>query len=216
MIMLSKIKTRYIWLSIAICFLVAIGLIIGVTQLDAPWTTVVIVLLAIIFIYMTIAIQVASTRSFRYKPKKVNYPIKEFELTNSNIESAIKTKGYKKRTVPYGLSFIKVVGVNAYKIVLISDKVKYFEPNDESNLPAEKALEKCKRFIGFEIFLDYDEEVLSKLVDFNIQGDNLYYGGFYLQDNKLVCPNYVEPNEYFDDLYNTIITDLGITKDEIR
>ena len=39
---------------------------------------------------------------------------------------------------------------------------------------------------GFEIFLDYDEEVLSKLVDFNIQGDNLYYGGFYLEDNKLI------------------------------
>ena len=214
--MLNKVKSRYIWISIAVCFLAAFGLIIGVTQLEAPWTTVVIVLLAIIFIYMTIAIQIVSTRTFKYKPKKVNYEIKEFVLTNDNIEAAIKGKGYKKRTVPYGLSFIKVVGVNAYKIVLISDKVKYFEPNDESNLPAEKGLDKCKKFIGFEIFLDYDEGVLSKLVDFNIQGDNLYYGGFYLEDNKLICPNYVEPNEYFNDLYNTIITDLGITKDDIQ
>ena len=214
--MLNKVKSRYIWISIAVCFLAAFGLIIGVTQLEAPWTTVVIVLLAIIFIYMTIAIQVVSTRTFKYKPKKVNYEIKEFELTNNDIETAIKSKGYKKRTVPYGLSFIKVVGVNAYKIVLIKDKVKYFEPNDESNLPTEKALEKCKRFIGFEIFLDYDEEVLSKLVDFNIQGENIFYGGFYLENNKLICPNYILPNEYFDDLYNTIITDLGIVKDEIR
>ena len=71
--MFNKIKTKYLWISIAICFLAAIGLIIGVTQLEAPWTTVVIVLLAIIFIYMTVAIQIASTRSFRYKPKKVNY-----------------------------------------------------------------------------------------------------------------------------------------------
>ena len=214
--MFNKIKSRYIWISIAVCFLAAFGLIIGVTHLEAPWTTVVIVLLAIIFIYMTIAIQVVSTRTFKYKPKKVNYQVKEFALTNSDIESAIKSKGYKKRTVPYGLSYIKVVGVNAYKIVLIKDKVKYFEPNDESNLPTEKALEKCKRFIGFEVFVDYDEEVLSKLVDFNIQGDNIYYGGFYLEDSKLVCPNYVLPNEYFDDLYNTIITDLDIVKDEIR
>ena len=60
--MLNKIKTRYIWLSIALCFLAAIGLIIGITQMEAPWTTVVIVILAIIFIYMTVAIQVASTR----------------------------------------------------------------------------------------------------------------------------------------------------------
>ena len=209
--MFNKIKTKYLWISIAICFLAAIGLIIGVTQLEAPWTTVVIVLLAIIFIYMTVAIQIASTRSFRYKPKKVNYQTKEFDIPNADIESAIKSIGYKKRTVPYGLSFIKVVGVNAYKIVLIKDFEKYFEPTDESNLPAEKALEKCKRFIGFEVFVDYDEEVLSKLVDFNIQGDNLYYGGFYLNENKLICPNYVEPNEYFNDLYNTIITDLGIS-----
>lgn len=209
--MISKIKTRYLWISIAVCFLTAIGLIIGVTHLKAPWTTVVIVILAIIFIYMTIAIQVVSTRTFRYKPKKVNYETKEFVLANTDIEQVIKSKGYKKREVPYGLSFIKVIGVNAYKIVLIKNKVEYFKPNDESNLPTEKSLEKCKRFIGFEIFLDYDEEVLSKLVDFNIQGDNLYYGGFYLQDNKLNCPNYIEPNEYFNDLYNTILTDLGIT-----
>ncbi len=209
--MISKIKTRYLWISIAVCFLAAVGLIIGVTQLEAPWTTVIIVLLAIIFIYMTVAIQVVSTRTFRYKPKKVNYTTKEFTLTNADIESTIKSKGYKKRDVPYGLSFIKVVGVNAYKIVLIKDKVKYFEPNDESNLPTEKSLEKCKRFIGFEIFLDYDEEALSKLVDFNIQGSNIYYGGFYIEGNKLICPNYVEPNEYFNDLYNTIVTDLDIT-----
>ena len=64
--------------------------------------------------------------------------------------------------------------------------------------------------MSFEIFLDYDEEVLSKLVDFNIQGNNIYYGGFYLNENKLSCPNYIEPNECFNDLYNTIITDLGI------
>ena len=58
--MISKIKTRYLWISIAVCLLAAIGLIIGVTHLEAPWTTVVIVLLAIIFIYMTVAIQVVS------------------------------------------------------------------------------------------------------------------------------------------------------------
>ena len=74
-----------------------------------------------------------------------------------------------------------------------------------------KGLDKCKRFIGFEIFVDYDEEALSKLVDFNIQGNNIYYGGLYKEGNKLICPNYVEPSELFNDLYNTILTDLDIT-----
>lgn len=208
--MFNKIKTRYLWISVAVCFLMAVGLIIGVTFLQEPWTTVVIVVLAIIFIYMTIAVQVASTRSFRYKPRKVNYQTKDFVLGDSDLEKVIKSKGYKLRKVPYGFSFIKVVETNAYKIVLIKDSKKYFEPEEETAGPTEKALEKCKRFIGFEIFLDYDEEVLSKLVDFNIQGNNIYYGGFYLNENKLSCPNYIEPNECFNDLYNTIITDLGI------
>ena len=208
--MFNKIKTKYLWLSIAVCFLASVGLIIGVTFLDAPWNTVVIVILAVIFIYMTIAFQIVSTRTFKYKPRKINYETKEFELDNSDIELILKSKGYKKRTVPYGLSYIKVVGTTAYKIVLIKDSCKYFEPNDESNLPAEKALEKCKKFIGFEVFINYDEEALSKLVDFNIQGENIYYGGFYLEDDVLKCPNYVEPNENFKELYNTLITDLDI------
>ena len=83
--MFSKIKTKYLWISVAICFLLAAGLIIGVTFLQEPWTTVVIVILAIVFIYMTVAIQVASTRSFKYKPKKQNYITKEFTLKSDDI-----------------------------------------------------------------------------------------------------------------------------------
>ena len=98
----------------------AVGLIIGITFLEKPWTTVVIVILAIIFIYMTLAIQVASTKTFRYKPKRVDYPTKEFELKQNDINEIIKSKGYKKRTVPYGLSYIKVIKDSAYKIVLIN------------------------------------------------------------------------------------------------
>lgn len=208
--MLMKIKTRYLWISIAVCFLMAVGLIIGVTFLEEPWTTVVVVILAIIFIYMTIAIQVASTRTFRYKQKKRVYPTKEYNIKDNDIENIIKNKGYKKRDVPYGISYIKVVGVNAYKIVLIKDKEKYFEPNDESKIEGDKSLDKCKRFIGFEIFIDYDEEVMSKLVDFNIQGNNIYYGGFYLNDNVLYCPNFNEPSEIFNDLYYQMLSDLDI------
>ena len=182
------------------------------TFLKDPWTTVVIVILAIVFIYMTIAIQVVSTRTFKYKPKKQNYLVKEYVLNDENIDKVIKSKGYKARNVAYGVSYIKIVGTNAYKIVVIKDKEKYFEPVEENdNAKAEKGLDKCKRFIGFEIFVDYDEEALSKLVDFNIQGNNIYYGGLYKDGNKLICPNYVEPSELFNDLYNTILTDLDIT-----
>lgn len=212
--MFNRIKTKYIWISVVICFLLTVGLIIGVTFLKDPWNTVVIVLLAIIFIYMTVAIQVATTRSVRYKPKKVNHIIKEYNLICDNINEKIKTNGYKARIVPYGTSYIKIVGTNAYKIVVINNKDKYFEPvEEENNNKTEKGLDKCKKFIGFEIFLEYDEEVLSKLVDFNIQGNNIYYGGFYINDNKLICPNFVEPNEHFNELHKAILTDLGIVEE---
>ena len=106
--MFSKIKTKYLWISVLICFLLAVGLIIGVTFLQEPWTTVVIVILAIVFIYMTVAIQVASTRSFKYKPKKQNYITKEFTLKSDDIAKTIKNNGYKARTVSYGVSYIKI------------------------------------------------------------------------------------------------------------
>lgn len=209
---LNRIKTKYLWISIAVCFVLAVGLIIGVTFLKDPWITVVIVILAIIFIYMTIAIQVVSTRTFRYKPKKQNYTVKEYILNDEDINKTIKSKGYKARVVPYGISYIKIVGTNAYKIVIINNQEKYFEPVEEEHKGnTEKGLDKCKRFIGFEIFLDYNEETISKLVDFNIQGNNIYYGGLYKEDNKLICPNYIQPSELFNDLYNTILTDLDIS-----
>ena len=56
---MRNIKARYIWISVAVSFLIAVGLIIGVTYTKGAMTTFVIVVLAMVFIYMTIAIQIA-------------------------------------------------------------------------------------------------------------------------------------------------------------
>ncbi len=65
---MRNIKTKYLWISVVISFLIAGGLIFAVTQTEGVWTNVVIVLIAVVFIYTTIAIHIAATKSFRYKP----------------------------------------------------------------------------------------------------------------------------------------------------
>lgn len=210
---MRNIKARYIWISVAISFLIAVGLIIGVTFTDGVWTNVVIVLIAIVFIYMTLAIQIASTKTFRYKAKKVVYPTIEYSFFAENVDDTLKKNGYKPRITPYGVSYLKINGTNAYKIVIIRNQEKYFHPEEQpENKASEKSLEKCKSFIGFELFFDYDDEVLKKLPDFSLKGNNIYYTGFYYLENKLICPHYMEPNETFKELYADIKKDLNLTE----
>ena len=56
---MGKIKVKYLWIGIAILFVVGCALVFGVTQTEGFWTDVVIVLIAADFIIMTIAIPLA-------------------------------------------------------------------------------------------------------------------------------------------------------------
>lgn len=207
---MKNIKARYLWISVAISFLIAIGLIIGVTQTKGAWTQVCIVLIAIVFIYMTIAIQMASVKSFRYKPKPKHYPTKTYLYPAEDMDEHLKRNGYKPRVTAYGISYLKVNGTNAFKIVLVRSSEKYFHQEEEKETTSSpnRSLEKCKKFIGFEIFYDYDEDTLRKLPDFNLQGKNVYYSGLYIEEGKITCPNYIEPTEDFKELYEAIKSDL--------
>ena len=63
---------------------------------------------------------------------------------------------------------------------------------------------------NIELFYDYDQDTINKLPDFCLQGDKVYYSAYYLEDNSLVCLNFVEPNEGFKDIYKNIINDLNL------
>ncbi len=209
---MNKIKARYLWISVGISFLIACGLIFAVTQTHGAWTTVVIVLLAIDFIYTTIAIQIASMKSFRYKAKPKHYTQQVFLFEKENIDDRLKQNGYQPRVVPYGISYLKVVVPYAYKIVIVRNTEKYFHHEEEQKEQAapNKKLEKCSHFIGCEIFLDPNEEAITKLPDFNIQGEKVYYGGYYVSENQLICPNYIEPENEFVNLFQNISEDLDL------
>lgn len=213
---MRNIKARYLWISVGICFLIAAGLIVGVTFTHGAWTQVCIVLIAVVFIYMTIAIQMASVKTFKYKPKPKNYLTKSYLYPTLDMDENLKKIGYKPRVTPYGISYLKVDKTNAYKIVLVRNCEKYFNQEEQNDTSSpNKSLEKCKKFIGFEIFYDYDEDTLRKLPDFNLQGSNVYYSGLYIEDNKITCPNYIEPTEDFSELYEVIKSDLMLKDVEI-
>lgn len=209
---MRKINTKVLWISIAIAFVIAIGLILLCSQVDGKWTKVIIVFLAIDFIYLTIAIQAASFKTFSYKAKKEVYPTKDYNGSYDGIYNTLKSLGFKERKTPYGFSFLKIDGTTAYKCVLVDDYDIYFNPKevDETNKP-NKDLEKCKVFVGVELFKEINEENLPKLQDFSFQGNNIYYTCLLYQENDLFkCLNYVEPNKEFKEAFDKLLADINI------
>lgn len=212
---MNKIKVKYLWISIAVAFVVGGLLIFGVTLTEGFMTNVVITLIAIDFIYMTIAIQVASSKSFKFKPKKEIYPVKEYSFSKG-IEVVLKKQGYKLRETKYGNNYLKIVNDVAYKVVFIKNVDNYFNQEEEPVKSGNRDLEKCKKFIGFELFLNYNEDTLNKLPDFCLQGKNVYYAGFYYdnESNTLICPNYIEPDDNFKESIRILYKDLNMNEKE--
>lgn len=209
---MKKINTKFLWISVAIAFVIAIILILLCSQVDGKWTKVVIVFLAIDFIYLTIAIQAASFKTFSYKAKKEIFVTKDYNGNYNDIYSTLKKLGFKERKTSYGSSFLKIDGLTAYKCVLVDDYEIYFNPDkvDETNKP-NKDLEKCKVFVGVEVFKEINEENLPKLEDFSFQGNNIYYTCLLYQDNNLFkCLNYIEPNLEFKQAFEKLLADINI------
>ena len=207
---MKNIKLKYVWLSVVLAFVLSCVFIYLCSITEGTLLTFIIVLLVITFIYMTVAVQYAGAKSFRYKPKNIIYPVIKYECELDTLESTLKKAGFKERVAPYGLSYLKTKNKVAYKVVLVKDEEKYFnQEEDNQEVPVNKELEKCTKFIGFEIFLSISEDKLYRLPDFTLQGKNVYYTAYYISDeNNLLCLNYLEPNEDFKDAYSNLITDL--------
>ena len=151
-------------------------------------------------------------QELKYKPKSIIYPTINYECDINHLEEKLRKNGYKERNVPYGLSYLKIKNKIAYKVVLVKEEDKYFnQEEDNQEVPVNKELEKCIKFIGFEIFLNISEQNLYRLPDFSIQGKNVYYTAYYASSNhQLNCLNYLEPNEDYNEAYNNIINDLNL------
>lgn len=207
---MKNIKLKYVWLSVILAFILSCVFVYLCSIADGALLTFVIVLLVITFIYMTVAVQYAGAKTFKYKPKKIEYPTISYECDLNDIETTLKKSGFKERKVPYGLSYLKIKNKIAYKVVLVKEEDKYFNQEEiNEEVSVNKELEKCEKFIGFEMFLNISQENLYRLPDFSIQGKNIYYTAYYISnDNELTCLNYIEANESYKEAYNNLINDL--------
>ena len=211
---MRKLKARTLWIICAILALVAVLLIVLVTQVPNNWTNVIIVLIAVDFIALTMMIQTASFNSFKFKPK-THYKVKDFNGKLEELENNLNKLKYQKRALPYGNSYLLIDNKTAYKCTIIKNFNLYFNPeetNEDSN--GNKKLDECNKFISLEIFESIDEENLKKLPDFTIQGDKVYITALlYQEPDVFKCLNYEEPKDIFKESVDKIINDLGLKED---
>ena len=209
--MLLNLKTRTYWLISLVLFLLAIGFVLLCIYAPTGSNTVFIVLMTIDLILMTFAIQIAIQKSIKYKPKPIQFDEMKYKKTK-DFDDELKSNGFTLRNRHIGRSYIKIDGNNAFKVVLITDSNKYFdnveEPKDEEL--AEK-LDKCNSFIGIEIFMNPNDVIREKIIDFSIETDKVYYTAI-MKSNKdeYTCMNYINPNKNHKDNVFKLFELLGL------
>lgn len=209
---MRNIKLRYFWIAAGVLLAIAVGLIITITRVDAAVSKPLTVTLIVIFVLMTFLVQYATFRSFNVRSKKkIKYPTKEYEAKD-NFEDNYQKLGYQKTIREYGNSYLKIKDKVAYKITFVKNIEKYYN-HDEEKTPANKELDKCKSFIGVEIFEESTEESLRQIVDYSFQVEKIYYTALALkEDGKYKCLNYVEPLENHKEPYENIFNDLTMVE----
>lgn len=219
MLFLKNVKARTLWIITGVIFLIVVGLIVLLTQVDKQFRTVIVVFMIIGFVLLTFLVQAASYKSFKFKPKEVPTIEKEY-LIDEDIISILRKNKYKERDKSFGISFLKVSKPNAFKVSIVTDINNYYNPQDTDDQKSDKELDACDRMIGIEIFENYNEEDLKKFKDYSLQAKNIYYTCLYrVSNNKYVCPNYLAPDENHQRNYEALFKELGlkeIINDEVE
>lgn len=198
----KPIKPWVLWLIAGITFLAGIGIIVW--NIYAQNRTAATVVLMIDLIIMTFSLQAAIARSVKFKPKKRKYKTNVYKKDINEIENSLIENNYSKRDTNFGYVYMKVVGKTAYKVTFINQLDVYLKPVEEDKKDDKKqesfpGLNKCSKFVGFEIFLEVNDVVLERLPDYSFQGKNIFYEGFYFdkEANELKEVNVLDPTEEF-------------------
>jgi hypothetical protein len=205
---MKNIKARYLWIAAGVFLLIAIGLIFAVQYAKGFLNSFCLVSLIISFILVTILIQYASFKSFSAK-RNIKYDEKEYKTTNDNIEDNLIEKGYKMSNRPFGRSYLLIDNKKAYKVSIIDSSEAYFNDTMDDNYEPNKELDKCKSFVGIEIFNQIDENNYNKLKEFTIQTSNIYYTSVVKEENgNYKCLNYEAPKENHKESYEKLFNDI--------
>lgn len=206
---MKNLKPRTLWIILAILLVLLLSFIAICPFTDGALNTCMLVLIGVDLVLITILIQYASAKTFKFKAKN-NYIKKEY-IGPNNIIDTLNNLGFKERKREYGLSYLKINGDVAYKVTLVNDIDIYFTPvENEENNQSDSNLKNCKTFIGLEIFTDCNEKHIHKIPDFSIQGNNVFYTALIKTDEVYTSLNYIEPIDIHKDNYLDLLNDLGI------
>lgn len=156
---------------------------------------VLIIILSLIFA-ISMNSMVSYLAVYKFKPKPTPKEYYQYKTIDS-LSSILLSKGFKETITSYGSYYIKIIGITAYKIILIKNLDKYFnqdQTNNESKKTT-KGLEKCQEFIGFEFFYEQNEELLKKLSDFSFTTEKIFYEGFYASEEEGKIVEYNKLND---------------------
>ncbi len=213
---MRKLSRKALIIAILITLVLGVVLIYATTKVPENLNKVFLVITIIDFIALTFLVQALGFKSF--KPKKKHYPTKDYQSSYefNELGRVLTDNKFKMTKRSYGNSYLLIDGKTAVKITLIEDFDTYFD-NEENkdNVPANKELDKCEKFIGIEIFKEINEANLDKLPLFTIQGKNVYFTALLYQENKkYACLNYELPNEDFINSYEKALKILNITEED--
>lgn len=214
----KQIKAVYLWLVFLITLVLGVLLVLWTSRSEK--NTLPMALMVLDFVIMTMAINSAIARTFRYKAKPRKCAVNKYEgLTSNELDKKLVSLGFNRKGVRFGHGYIKIEGKTAYKVVGIDDYSKYFTNNDTianetKNEEPTKGIDQCDKFIGFEIFYTVDDSTKEKILDFAFQGDKIYYDGFYFDEstNLFVEPNYIAPKGSHIEEYNKLIEMIDFKK----
>lgn len=213
---MKNIKARTLWIIVGVLFVIAVGLIFAVQCTNDVLNKVCLVSLIVTFILITVLIQFASIKSFG-KAKMIKYKEIEYKTDLSDFEEVLNKLGYKKTIRVYGYSYLLIENRHAYKISIVESSNAYFnnDNEDEKNQKPNKELDRCKTFMGIEIFNEIDEANVDKLKEFTIQTNNIYYTAFVKMENgNYKCLNYEEPKDLHTECFEKVLKDLHFSKVE--
>lgn len=147
---------------------------------------------------------------FSKKAEKLNTIYYNFKGVDF-LKDSLKDFTINERS--FGVVYSKVIDKCAYKVTFVTDYSKYNEEEDNSYKKT-PGIDDAKWLIGFEIFNTLNDELSSKLKYYSMSGEKLYYLGFYIDGDKIVDVNHVEPYTYLEKNYRLLCDKCGIYEEE--
>lgn len=206
-----NLKARYYL--IMFLAMTIIDVVLCVFILRTSNNTLNIILLVVAFLITGSLFDLFISKVFQAKREEKMYIEKRYSITDLPISE--KLKGFNKRSLPYGDVYSLVENRCLYKVTIVNNISEYhtFTP-DENDKDKTPGVDKAIKMVGFEIFVDTDDELKKNIKGYAISSSKILYDAFYLENGILVEPNHYDPDKNLEEEYNKLVERLGIKGEE--